>query len=127
MAHRRRLAAWRLTTTLRCALEGEAGQRTAVREVRIFFLRLPWHESLLCSLLGDAHVRTDVRPGGAGAPRLVHEMSDQMVGDLADSARGLDRILQVLAAASPSGVFAFHMLDQVVEPNRKVSHSSTLG
>ena len=33
-------------------------------------------------LLGDAHAAADVGPGGAGAPGLVDEVADEVVGDL---------------------------------------------
>jgi hypothetical protein len=50
------------------------------------------HEPLLRRLLGHAHAAADVGPRGAGAARLVHEVADQVVGDLAQVVGGEDGV-----------------------------------
>src|SRR5690606_23396212 len=52
-------------------------------------------EALLGGLAGDAHAPADVRPGGARAPGLVHEVADQVVGDVTEVLAGEYRVLEL--------------------------------
>ena len=46
------------------------------------------HEPLLGGLFGDAHALADVGPGRSRAARLIDEVPDQVVGDLAQMLGG---------------------------------------
>ena len=72
------------------------------------------HEPFLRGLLGDAHALADIGPRRPGLARLVDEMTDQMVGDLAE---GLGRQHRIGELFEWFGVHLFDDVDEVVEAN----------
>ncbi len=92
-------------------------------------LRFLRHEALLGRLPGDAHALADVGPGGTGTPGLVHEVADQVVGDIAQVVGRDDRVLELVEGG---GVDLLDGVDEVVETYgrgdvRVGRHVSTLG
>jgi hypothetical protein len=87
------------------------------------------YEALLRRLPGDAHALADVGPGGARPPRLVHEVADQVVGQLAEVVRGdhgVGELVERVAVGLLDG------LDEVVEADGMrhadwFRHVSTVG
>ena len=66
-------------------------------------------EALLGGLLGDAHALADLGPRRPGPARLVDEVADEVVGDLAEGLGGQHRIGELLER------FLVHLLDDVDE------------
>jgi hypothetical protein len=87
---------------------GEPGERVRVCLERLLQQSLPvgilGHEALLRRLLGDAHGPADVGPGRARLARLVDEVADQVVGQLAQVLRdphGRRHVVQRRAFLAP--------------------------
>ena len=79
-------------------------------------------------LFGDAHGGADGGPGGAAAPGLVHEVSDQVIGDLAEMVGDGHRVGQMVQG-SPIGVQGADGGDEVVQSDgrkRVLRHSSIM-
>jgi hypothetical protein len=87
----------------------EAGE--VARVDRAFRAR---HEALLHRLLRDPHVASDVGPRRARAPSLVHEVPDEVVGDLTEVLADGDGIAEPFECAAV-GVAVLHEGDEVVE------------
>ena len=86
-------------------------------------------EALLGGLFRDAHALPDLGPRCAGAAGLVHEMADQMVGDIAERLGGEHRVGELFQRF---GVHGGDRVDEVVEADGVVdgdglAHGSTLG
>ncbi|MDQ0992224.1 hypothetical protein QFZ74_003452 [Streptomyces sp. V3I7] len=91
--------------------------------------RLLGHEPLLHCLPGHAHALADLGPGCARAASLVDEVTDQVVGHVAEVVRGDDRVLELVERF---GVDLLDRLDEVVQAHgcgdlRVGRHVSTVG
>jgi hypothetical protein len=84
------------------------------------------HETLLGGLFGHAHTAADLGPGGARPPRLVHEVTDEVVAHLAEVVRDEDRVREVVERAAV-GVLVGDEVDEVVEAGGHPVHASTIG
>jgi hypothetical protein len=82
------------------------------------------HEALLRRLLGHAHGLADLRPGSARLASLIHEVPDQVVGQLIEVLGDPHGRRHVIKRRP---VLALDVADEVVEPNRQFIHSSTIG
>ena len=107
------------------------GGEAAEPRVRVHLLRVRvlGDEALLGRLAGDAHAAADVGPGGAGAPGLVHEVADEVIGDLAEVVRRDDRVGELVQRV---GVDLLDRVDEFVEADRDIHadwirHEATLG
>jgi hypothetical protein len=93
-------------------------------EARLQVRRLLGHEPLLRGLLGDAEALADLGPARARAPRLVHEVPDEVIAQLVELAAQLHGGGQ---SAQHVGVFRRDGDDQVRELDRGSYHPSTVG
>nr|BFF03912.1 hypothetical protein GCM10020241_55870 [Streptoalloteichus tenebrarius] len=76
-------------------------------------------------LLAHPHAAADVGPGRARVPGPVHEVADQVVGQLAEVVGEQDGVAQLLQRVAV-GVALADGVDEVVQ-SRCVSHASTIG
>ncbi|GAA3080461.1 hypothetical protein GCM10020254_26020 [Streptomyces goshikiensis] len=99
---------------------GEAAEALARVHAAFALLVGLGDEALLGGLAGDAHAAADVGPGGAGAAGLVDEVTDEVVGHVAEGLGDDDGAAELLQGV---GVDLLDGLDQVVEAYR-VGHAN---